>query len=77
MNAKVEVLVQEARKLTSEEQAELVDALLVGLHAPDGEIDQAWAEEIERRVQDMESGRSKPIPIENIPLLANWRRTAQ
>lgn len=74
MNAKVDVLVQAAKKLTSEQQAELVDALLIALNGPNAEVEQAWAEEIERRVQDMESGRSKPIPIEDIPLLRNWRR---
>ena len=41
MNAKIEILKNEARKLTSDEQALLVQELLAMLHGVDPEIDKS------------------------------------
>lgn len=39
----------------------LVDELLVTLHETDPEIEKAWAEEAERRWQDVQSGKAELI----------------
>lgn len=56
MNERVKRLVEEAKKLTPEEQVELLDELCVSLHDHDAEIDKAWAAEIEKRVAAVERG---------------------
>ena len=37
---------EQARALTAEERAKLVEALLESLHSPISDIERAWAEEI-------------------------------
>ena len=76
MNAKIKILAEEASKLTADERAELVDWIVETIHQTDPDIEQAWLDEVERRQREMESGLSKPIPIEDIPLLANLRRSS-
>ena len=49
MNERVKKLSEEIRKLTPEEQADLMDELLVLTYQPDPAIEKAWAEEAERR----------------------------
>jgi hypothetical protein len=57
MNERVKRLTEEIRKLPPEEQADLIDELLVLTYRePDPEIDKAWAEEAERRLQRYRSG---------------------
>jgi len=50
MNQTVKKLTNEARALPAEDLADLVDELLVTLHQIDPDIEKAWAEEAERRV---------------------------
>ena len=35
-------------------------------HVVDADAETAWAEEIERRVADLESGKAKTVPWENV-----------
>jgi hypothetical protein len=57
MNERVKKLTEEIRKLPPEEQADLIDELLVLTYRePDPDIDKAWAEEAERRWQRYKSG---------------------
>jgi len=57
MNERVKRLTEEIRKLPPEEQADLIDELLVLTYRePDPEIDKAWAEEAERRFQRYKAG---------------------
>jgi hypothetical protein len=59
MNERVKKLTEEIRKLSSEEQAELIDELLVLTYRePDPEIEKAWAMEIDRRVDAIERGEA-------------------
>lgn len=51
--------------LPSEERAELIDAVLASLPI-EPEIEAAWADEIERRIDDLESGRVRGIPAEQV-----------
>lgn len=59
MNERVKKLSEEIRKLPPEEQAELMDELLVlthGMSLP--RSDKAWADEIDRRIDAVERGKA-------------------
>jgi len=62
----VQQIVAEARQLPPEELAELVEVLLGEVGEPDPEIDEAWKVEVRRRVAEIESGRIKLIPGEQV-----------
>ena len=51
----------QALKLTAEERAQLADRLLASL-SEDHEIEEAWAAEVERRIEEVESGRAQLLP---------------
>ena len=60
-------LVNEVLSLPCEERIYLVDRLLESLNAPTREeIDRLWAEEAERRIDELESGKVKAIPGEQV-----------
>ncbi|NLM17454.1 MAG: addiction module protein [Candidatus Riflebacteria bacterium] len=53
--------------LPCEERIYLVDKLLKSLNAPSKEeIAKAWAEESERRIDEIESGKAQTIPGEQV-----------
>lgn len=62
----VQQIVAEARQLPPDELAELVEVLLGEVGEPDPEIDEAWKVEVRRRVAEIESGRVKLIPGEQV-----------
>ena len=65
MNERVKKLSEEIRKLSPEEQADLMDELLVLTYRePDPEVEKAWAEEAERRLAAYERGETTAIPLE-------------
>jgi putative addiction module component (TIGR02574 family) len=65
MNERVKRLSEEIRKLSPEEQADLMDELLVLTHRePDPEIEKELIEEVERRIDAYDRGETKAIPIE-------------
>lgn len=67
MNERLKRLTEEIRKLPPEEQADLIDELLVLTYRePDPEIDKAWAEEAERRLAAYRRGETKSIPYEEV-----------
>jgi len=56
-----------ALSMTPKERAKLAEELLASLDGPQrNEVDAAWAEEIERRIDEMESGKVKGIPAEDV-----------
>jgi putative addiction module component (TIGR02574 family) len=61
MPSQLSVIEAQALKLTAEERARLADRLLSSL-SEDHEIDEAWAVEVERRIEAIESGRAQLIP---------------
>jgi hypothetical protein len=62
MNERVKKLTEEIRKLSPDEQADLMDELLVLTYRePDRERDKAWAEEIDRRVDTVERGEAQLV----------------
>ena len=62
MGNRLELLEAEALTLTPGERAAFAQLLLASLDEDAG-IDDAWAEEIERRIADVENGTSQVIPI--------------
>jgi putative addiction module component (TIGR02574 family) len=63
---KTEDLIKEAVSLPVELRARLVDELLKSLNPSQAEIDELWAAEAERRIDEIESGQVKPIPGEQV-----------
>ena len=55
-----------------EERALVVDSLLRSLNQPDPEIDRKWVAVAKRRLEELRSGRVKPIPGDQV--FANIRR---
>jgi putative addiction module component (TIGR02574 family) len=63
---KADELINEAISLPMELRARLVDELLKSLNPSQAEIDELWAAEAERRIGEIESGKVKPIPGEQV-----------
>lgn len=60
-------LFREASELSENERAELAGLLLESLQGePDEGVEVAWAEEVERRVRQIDSGEVKTIPWEQV-----------
>jgi putative addiction module component (TIGR02574 family) len=66
MNAKTKALSEQARKLTPEERAELIDDLMSSLCPTDPEIDRALAEEARDRFAAYLRGEMTAKPFEEI-----------
>ncbi len=61
MSSHLELLEAEAMKLTAEERAQLADRLIASLFEDAG-VEDAWESEVERRIEEIEAGRSKLLP---------------
>ena len=67
MPRKVSEIVEEARQLPYGERAELIEQLIADAAKNiDPEIEKAWGDEAMRRLEEMESGKVKPIPAEEV-----------
>ncbi len=62
MESQLEILEAQALKLTAAERAAFAQMLLASLDE-DLEIDNAWADEVERRIAEVEAGIIQVIPI--------------
>lgn len=63
MTRAVEELYEQASQLPTEDRAELAGRLLESIEdAPDEGVEEAWAEEIERRMAAYRAGTMKTIP---------------
>jgi putative addiction module component (TIGR02574 family) len=65
MTLTLDQLVEAARHLSAEQQAELVDRLASELR-PETEVESAWRAEVRRRVQAIEQGQVQGIPGETV-----------
>lgn len=61
MSNQLEAVEAQALKLTAEERARLADRLIASLFEG-SEVEEAWAAEVERRIAEIESGRTRLIP---------------
>jgi putative addiction module component (TIGR02574 family) len=60
-------LADQLLSLPCEDRIYLVDRLLESLNAPSREeIDRVWAEEAERRIDELESGKVQAVPGEQV-----------
>ncbi|MDQ1637087.1 MAG: hypothetical protein QOF62_426 [Pyrinomonadaceae bacterium] len=67
MAAEVTALFREAMELEDNDRATLAGLLIESLEGPeDPDVEKAWAVEIERRWQEIESGKVKTIPWEEV-----------
>jgi putative addiction module component (TIGR02574 family) len=67
MTAATTKLADKLLSLPCEDRIFLVDKLLKSLNAPSKEeVDKAWAEESERRIDELESGKVQTIPGEQV-----------
>ncbi len=62
----LEQIVEEARHWPPEKVGELVGRLTEDLHADDPETEAAWKSVIDRRVQEIQSGKAQGIPGEEV-----------
>lgn len=71
-------LLKKALTLSAEERAQLVGSLLESLDEPREDpavVEAAWNEEIARRIADLDSGKAKTIPWEEVRLRASAKLT--
>jgi putative addiction module component (TIGR02574 family) len=63
MNTATQGILNTALQLPEKERADLAASLIESLDQPfDSDVQAAWAEEIHRRIADLESGVVKAIP---------------
>lgn len=67
MTDKSKVVLEEALKLTANERAEVAEQLIASLdEVPDTDVEQAWQEEVQRRLQQVERGEVKLIDSDTV-----------
>ena len=67
MTNKSQVVLEEALKLTANERAEVVERLIASLdEAPDTDVEQAWQEEIQKRLEQIERGEEELIDSDTV-----------
>ena len=68
MTDEASAILKKALALPPDARAAIADSLLESLEtsSPDEDVEQAWAEEIKRRVEDVDSGRVQLIPYEEV-----------
>jgi putative addiction module component (TIGR02574 family) len=68
MTAEVSELLKKALALPPEARAELADSLLESLDAEpaDEGVEAAWSVEIQRRIEEIDSGKVQMIPYEEV-----------
>jgi putative addiction module component (TIGR02574 family) len=60
-------VIKEALSLPADVRLSLIEKLLTSLNLPiDEEIDRLWAEEAERRVSQIEEGKTKLVPGDQV-----------
>jgi putative addiction module component (TIGR02574 family) len=71
MSAALKDVIAAAMSLPPEARAQLAEQLLDSLDPRRREVDAAWAAEIERRIQEIEDGRTQLIPHDEV--MGSWR----
>ena len=62
----VDELARKARALSPEERVRLAEELLATVQEVDPQVEAAWDEEIRRRIAEIDSGKAKLIPAEEV-----------
>lgn len=61
MSTSLEIVEAQAFQLSPEERAQLADRLIASLFG-NQQIEEEWASEVERRIEEIEAGRARLIP---------------
>jgi len=62
----LEDIIAEVSALSEEDRAMVIDSLLRTLNPPDPDIDRAWSTLAMQRLDELRSGRVKPIPGDEV-----------
>ncbi|WP_040432811.1 addiction module protein [Chlorobium ferrooxidans] len=73
---KTQELISEAISLPIEERALIVDYLLKSLNPAESATEKKWAQEAQRRLQDLRSGKVKSVSAEKV-FTDLWKRVHQ
>ena len=78
MSLTYDQLATEAMRLSAEERADLADKLWMSVDTPEA-VAAAWDVEIERRIADLDSGKTVGVPVEHVlaeirAMIANHRK---
>jgi len=75
MPISIDQIVEETREMPPETVAELIDRIMVARHGGiDSKVGQSWKTQIDRRIQELESGKVKGVSLE--ASLARARKAA-
>jgi putative addiction module component (TIGR02574 family) len=66
MSPETSDLLKRALALSVEERAALANTLLDSLEAADDSVQEAWDEEVARRIDDLKAGRAVTVPWEQL-----------
>ena len=66
MTATYDTVLQDALSLSLEERSRIATRLIESVDDDDFELSPAWQAEIERRIEDVRSGKSRRIPHEEV-----------
>lgn len=63
---KTKQLIDEISDLPVDQRAEIADKILQTLNAPDPNVEKAWIQEVEVRMEEYRQGKVKLIPAEEV-----------
>jgi putative addiction module component (TIGR02574 family) len=66
MSPEVSNLLKRALALPVDERAALANTLLESLDMPNQSIEEAWDDEVARRIEDLKAGRAVTVPWEQL-----------
>jgi Putative addiction module component len=67
MSRRAQEILEEVRQLPPDEVDWIIESLLIkDASGPDAAIDAAWEDEIKHRLDGLDSGAVKPIPLEEV-----------
>ncbi len=66
MTPEVSALLKRALELPVEERAALANTLLESLGTPEQSVQEAWDEEVARRMKDLKDGKAVTVPWEQL-----------
>lgn len=62
---RLQAIQNEALTLETDERAALVETLMASLDTPES-IEQAWADEVRRRIADIDRGAVQMVPLKDV-----------
>jgi putative addiction module component (TIGR02574 family) len=66
MRREISDLLKQALAFSVDERAALAHALLDSLEGPDESVEEAWDDEVARRIEDLKAGKAVTVPWEQL-----------